>query len=120
VTFADTSKQGAYVWVYTRPEQVVLAAEDEADIGRYSFNNRILSKTFCRRCGVLMTNEYRDLSDEAVAALNEGTRNWYTSAKGSSHPVNLRVLNDFDLSKVRPKVKRIDGRNIVPGEYVKP
>lgn len=84
-----TLQQGGYIWVYPRPEQVVLAAEDEADIGRYSFNARILSKTFCRRCGVLMTNESRDLSAEAVAALSEGTRQWYNSTKGSSHPVNL-------------------------------
>jgi hypothetical protein len=115
-----TLEQGGYIWAYPRPEQVVLAAEDEADIGRYSFNSRISSKTFCRRCGVLMTNEARDLSAEALAALSEGTREWYNATKGSTHPVNLRVLNDFDLSKVRQKAERVDGQNVVPGEYVNP
>lgn len=90
---------------------------DDKDIGRYVFGKRIMSKTFCKTCGVQLTNEPRDLSDEEVAALSDDSRAWYEGSQ-VRHPVNLRVLNGVDLKKLTP-MKLTQGAELEP-KYVNP
>jgi hypothetical protein len=54
-----------------------------------------------------MTNEWHELPDEEVAALTDVGRAWYERVR-KIHAVNLRVLNDFDLAKIKHKIRRQD------------
>ncbi|RFU80578.1 glutathione-dependent formaldehyde-activating enzyme [Trichoderma arundinaceum] len=108
--------QTAALWIYTANTSVILSG-DEANIGKYQFNNRILHKAFCKICGVVLTNTFNDISDEEVAALPEKTRNLFINQRVSTG-VNARVLEGVDLAKL--KRKRVDGLNKIPGDYVNP
>ena len=90
---------------------------DDQDIGRYVFGQGLLSKTFCKTCGVPMSNEPRELSQDQVAAFSDEGREWYEGAR-VRHPVNLRVLNEVDLTKLTP-LKLTKGAEIEP-QYVNP
>jgi len=108
-------ERNAYVWIYPKAENVVLAGDPE-QIGRYSFGKRLNAKTFCKTCGVQMTNARNDFSEEEVAALSEPNRKrWEFFATG--HPVNARVLDGVDLSKMN--IPREDGPKSPP-HYVNP
>ncbi|KAK0730084.1 glutathione-dependent formaldehyde-activating enzyme, partial [Lasiosphaeris hirsuta] len=83
-------ERNAYVWIYPKADQVVIQGEE--NIARYQFANRILDKTFCKICGVTISNLQADLTDEQISALREGLREWHARAQ-HIFPVNLRVLN---------------------------
>ncbi|KKP01415.1 glutathione-dependent formaldehyde-activating enzyme [Trichoderma harzianum] len=51
----------ACIWLFPRPENVVLSGSEDA-IGRYTFADGLTSKTFCRTCGINMTNLRNQLS----------------------------------------------------------
>ena len=60
----------------------------------------MLSKTFCKVCGVNLTNEMNgDVTDEQKGQWNDGIRQLEAYAK-LHNPVNLRVLPDVDLAKL--------------------
>lgn len=94
-----------------------MLAGDEANIGKYEFNNRMLYKTFCRICGVGMTNSFRDVSEEEAAKLPEVSRKLYERQHAFTG-VNVRVLHGVDADGL--KTIRVDGLNNIPGEYVNP
>jgi hypothetical protein len=102
--------------VYPKKEQVVLFG-DEADIGRYIFSNRIIAKTFCKHCGVVMTNAHNPLPAEEYAALSERVRKTEANHR-YIHPVNTRVLTDVDVKRLR--WGRLDGATMIHGPYVNP
>ncbi|KAL7810081.1 Mss4-like protein [Trichoderma aethiopicum] len=106
----------AAIWVY-RPNKAVVLAGDEANIGRYQFNTRALTKVFCKICGVVMANQFKTLTDEEVEALPELPRKIY-DAQHEYTGVNGRVLQGVDVGRF--KTKRVDGLNKIPGEYPKP
>jgi hypothetical protein len=92
--------KNGYIWIYPLNEQVVMHAEDPSNIGRYAFSMHILNKTFCKICGVNLTNEYKpDQTEEQRANLSEGGKRFQQFAK-SHHPVNLRVLPEVDVYKM--------------------
>lgn len=91
---------------------------DDANIGRYSFARHMLSKTFCRTCGVCLTNEYRPVSEEQRAALSGTARSIDEYVRGH-HPVNVRVLAGVDLAGMKPP-ERGDGATGLPPPYVNP
>ncbi|KAM4057893.1 glutathione-dependent formaldehyde-activating enzyme [Hirsutella rhossiliensis] len=102
-------------WVYPPVAAVVLAGDD-ADIGRYSFARHIMSKTFCRTCGVCMTNERNALlADDAISERDGPFKAWAETYR----PVNLRVLDNVDLSGLRP-AQMNDGANSLPPPYENP
>ncbi|KAJ6441156.1 glutathione-dependent formaldehyde-activating enzyme [Purpureocillium lavendulum] len=129
-------ERNGYRWIYPETERVVLHAaaaaadddhgdnqddkQDDADaIGRYSFARGIISKTFCRTCGVPLTNERRALSPADEAALPERTARFYAYAK-THHPVNLRAFwPAVDLAAL-PAPTRNDGANKIEPPYVNP
>lgn len=94
----------------------VVLAGDDADIGRYSFARRIMNKTFCRTCGVCMTNERNaQLADDAISEGDRPLKAWAEA----NHPVNLRVLDGVDLSAMKPS-QMCDGANELPPPYENP
>ncbi|KAH8667809.1 glutathione-dependent formaldehyde-activating enzyme [Ilyonectria robusta] len=110
-------ERNAYVWVWPLRDQVILHGEPE-DIGRYFFGSEVIGKTFCKRCGVQLTNEPSILSDEAVAALPEARRQVYDMVK-PKHPVNVRVLEGIDLNELKQKIQQLPGSARSP-VYVNP
>ncbi|CAG9941330.1 unnamed protein product [Clonostachys rosea f. rosea IK726] len=105
-------ERGAYTWIYPLAEEVALASKQEEDIGRYSFGRNMLSKTFCTKCGTLLTNEYKPISDDEFAKLPEQEQ----KMKGlfeKHHPVNLRVFDGLDFSKLSI-TRNANGKNLWP------
>lgn len=109
------AKIGA-LWVYPKTAQVVLAG-NEADIGRYMFAARIIAKTFCKHCGVVLTNAHNPLPPDEYAALPEKKRKSEAIAK-AIHPVNTRVLRDVDVGRLRHF--KMDGAKLIAPPYVNP
>ncbi|KAM5352930.1 hypothetical protein ACJ41O_005652 [Fusarium nematophilum] len=106
-------ERNAYLWVYPRREHVVIHG-DENDIGRYFFKDpALLSKSFCKKCGVQLTNEPSLQSEEAVAAMSDDVKKVYEFLK-SWHPVNLRVLDGVDLAALADKIQKLPGADRPP------
>jgi hypothetical protein len=85
-------------------------------LASYAFGERHLEKRFCRTCGIHITNDWRDLSEEQQAQMEPGKLHFYKNFK-HFRPLNARVLNDFDLATARPE--RADGRTFGKA-YVNP
>ncbi|KAK1248459.1 hypothetical protein MKX08_006679 [Trichoderma sp. CBMAI-0020] len=103
------------LWIY-RPAPNVILSGDEANIGKYEFGTHILYKTFCRICGVAMTNNGKECTEEHVATLPEVLKKIY-KAQHQLRGVNARVLHGVDVSKL--KTVKNDGLNGFPGDYGK-
>lgn len=111
----ETGQFGA-VWVYPPPAQVVLAGNPE-DIGKRVFASNTLSKTFCRTCGVPMTNQNLVFTSEMGLQTRAEGRGGVT--RYETHPVNIRVLDNerLDLSKL--DIIKAEGSKFLPA-YVNP
>lgn len=81
-------------------------AGDEDKIGRHVFNYGILAKTFCKRCGVPLTNDCRSLSDEELAGMAEIAQYYHKLCK-QVHPVNARVIDGLDLTRLQ--IRQVNG-----------
>ncbi|KAG8426628.1 hypothetical protein J3459_007958 [Metarhizium acridum] len=115
---SEARSKNGYVWTYPLNEQVVLHAEEPANIGRYAFSLHILNKTFCKICGVNLTNEYNaDQTEEQKARLSEGARKWEAYAR-RHHPVNLRVLPEVDIYNMTRRYNK--GYTGIPPLYENP
>lgn len=86
-------------------------------MAEYTFARGVAAKTFCRTCGVQMTNHAANLSKEKVDALPEEDKAFFHRLQ-AMHAVNARVLDNIDLGKLRPKIQRID-RDFGPA-YINP
>ncbi|KAJ0315500.1 hypothetical protein COL5a_011948 [Colletotrichum fioriniae] len=109
-------ERNGYVWVYPNTDQVVLTGDDDK-IGRYIFGHHILAKTFCKNCGVPITNQFNPLSEEEQSNLVELAQYWYERSK-TRHPVNARVLDGVNVKSL--KVAQIDGKTEHQPGYVNP
>ncbi|KAL7951575.1 Mss4-like protein [Trichoderma barbatum] len=108
--------RNAYVWLFPKPENMVLSGSENV-IGRYAFSDGLTSKTFCRTCGINMTNLRNQLSQDKVLALSEHSRQVYWGGK-ASHPVNARILHSVDVGKLKKVM--LDGATVMPSTYVNP
>ncbi len=61
--------------------------------------------------------DQNSLTDDEVAALPEAVRN-FRASKSDKRPLNLRVLNGFDVKGVKPM--RVDGWTHQQPPYVNP
>lgn len=105
----DSRAQNAYVWIYPRADQVVIQGDE--NLGKYYFGNKAVFKSFCKTCGVNFTNGAADLNDEQFAALSDGFKGLHQRVK-TLCPLNLRVLNGFNLSEVKESEKETKGAQI--------
>ncbi|GAB1317432.1 Glutathione-dependent formaldehyde-activating enzyme [Madurella fahalii] len=111
--------RNGYRWIYPQNAQVVLFASDPSNIGRYGFARHVMNKTFCRICGVCMTNEYANLTEEKRKALGALPARGFGDSMKTRHPVNLRVFPDVDFTRLREPVHG-NGATRIPPEYVNP
>ena len=104
------------MWIYPKAQQVVIQGEE--NLGRYRFGTMAMAKTFCKKCGVNLTNVAMDLSDEEIEALPDAFRGMFAHTKLLC-PLNLRTLNDFHISEIKDPEKTTKGAEF--GEkYVNP
>ena len=75
------------------------------------------AKTFCKICGVHLTNSRLELTEELLEGLSESARE---RAKSSAkyHPINLRVLDNFSTKGL--KIENYKGFTELQPEYVNP
>ena len=99
------------------PTESQLAIHGRENLSYYSFGNRVWRKSFCKTCGVYVATDLNSLTDDEVAALPEAIRN-FRAAKSDRRPLNLRVLNGFDVKCVKPT--RVDGWTHQQPPYVNP
>lgn len=97
------------IWTYPQRHQVVLSGIDKTTM--YPFGTKMTDKIFCNRCGVFMASPLREMTPEQLAALPESARK-HIEGQGKLYPVNTRVLEGVDLTKL--KVLRVDGRGLIP------
>ena len=89
-----------------------LHANNVGDIGRYIFAHDA-TRTFCRACGVALTNE-RQLSppgDESV--LDEQTDRLHSQGR-MQYSVNLRIFPRIDMGGIRRTTRKSGGSTIYP------
>ncbi|QYS95996.1 hypothetical protein H0G86_003260 [Trichoderma simmonsii] len=108
--------RNGYIWLSPRPENVVLSGSEDA-IGHYTFAEGLTSKTFCRTCGINMTDLRNQLSRDEVRALSKHSRQIYGRNK-ESHPVNVRILHGVDVDKL--KKVTFAGATVMPSTYINP
>lgn len=89
----------------------------EDDVGRYLCGRRVVAKTFCRVCGVPLTNKPVQLPEGQVMGLTDEERKGYEMIK-LTHPVNVRVLENIHLTKL--DVMRLTAGRDLPPTYVNP
>ncbi|TGJ83001.1 hypothetical protein E0Z10_g5766 [Xylaria hypoxylon] len=113
----DCSSCGRYgaTWRYQPSAQVVI--EGRENLVGYYFNKKIVSKNFCKSCGVPVCSETVDCSEEQVAQMDEATRQWYTQSKGLM-AFNLRVINGLNVKDLNPK--HFNGYTYIQPGYVEP
>ena len=85
------------MWIYPNKEQVVVQGADSTSI--YNFASGVVDKTFCKKCGVLVGNKFKDLSQEQIDQLSEMAKGFYSRAN-HLHPVNLRAFDNFTLDEL--------------------
>lgn len=77
-------------------------------MGKYYLGTKCVAKTFCKKCGVNLTNTAAALNEGQLAKLNDTFREFHQRAKLLC-PVNLRVLNDFHVSEIKDAEKAVAG-----------
>jgi len=89
------------------------------NLEKYSFGGGGLVKTFCKTCGVNISNEGAELSASEVSTLPEGIRNRWNFIAKNWRPVNLRVLNDYNIKDIKEPERSTNGASFEP-RYVNP
>ena len=105
------------IWIYPKTEQV--AVQGKEHLTKYAFGRKIVSKAFCKTCGVCMYNAAADLSDEEYNALSDEFKGWVDSTR-TLCVLNLRVLNGYDVDEIREKIDKVTGGSEVEPRYVNP
>ncbi|KAK0642861.1 glutathione-dependent formaldehyde-activating enzyme [Cercophora newfieldiana] len=108
--------RNAYVWTYPSADQVVIQGTE--NLGSYVFGTKKAAKKFCKTCGVNMVNLAADLDEEEVAKLDENSKRMFEGIK-TMCPLNLRVLNDVNLSDIKDAEMATRGADMGPA-YVNP
>lgn len=62
----------------------------------YTFGTHTWGKTFCKVCGTPVGNEPMPLTDEQIAQLPEGMRNFVLGAV-HLRPINLRLIDGVNV-----------------------
>jgi hypothetical protein len=83
----------------------------------YRFATRINQKGFCKTCGVPLTNMPAPLTQEEIDNMAEGLKSMWGRITAHT-PVNLRVLDGFNLGDVKPE--RFEGWDKIPSRYTNP
>ena len=84
--------------MYPNRDQVTVQGRE--NLSYYTFNSKMISKPFCKTCGVNMMAEWTDMTQEQLDSLTEEARKFREERVGW-HPVNVRVFDDFSLEGLK-------------------
>ena len=101
--------------MYPLKEQV--AVQGKENLAYYRFATKSSVKSFCKTCGVQLTNDAADLTEEEIENLSEMMKALWPRIR-THRPVNLRVLDGFDLKDLN--TRKSDGFTKIPIPYVNP
>ncbi|KAJ2898864.1 Mss4-like protein [Zalerion maritima] len=105
------------VWIYASESQVSISGAE--NLRRYDFGRFDWSFAFCQACGIPVVRRQLPKTEEDLAAMDERRRGFMVRMKDKT-PVNLRLLNGFDVSKSGLKVSKNDGWEACNPQYVNP
>ncbi|KAK0716179.1 glutathione-dependent formaldehyde-activating enzyme [Lasiosphaeris hirsuta] len=108
--------RNGYIWVFPKREQIVVQGRE--NLGTYQFAAGVVVKTFCKTCGVNVTNEAAELNEKQLAALQDFMREFHAGQKLQCG-LNLRVLNDYNVKDIKEPSRSTFTANIEP-LYVNP
>ncbi|PHH85937.1 hypothetical protein CDD83_10976 [Cordyceps sp. RAO-2017] len=114
-------ERNGYLWIYPARGSVELSG-DEAAIGRYAFSRSAMAKTFCRTCGVCLTNDFDRACVPDVRGsfgLTPEQEREFARFAETFRPVNLRVLHGVDPAVMRAP-ERFDGATGLLPRYQDP
>ncbi|KAI1767802.1 hypothetical protein GGR53DRAFT_69494 [Hypoxylon sp. FL1150] len=107
--------RNGYTWVYpTKPQVTIMGWYN---ISYYAFGRKAWRKTFCRECGVPVSNYIEGYDMDAIDEMPEENREWAKSHLDWS-PINVRVLEGVDLEEL--KITRVNGSTLRKPFYVNP
>lgn len=105
------------LWIYPDGTQSVISGTD--NLSTYRFGRKLLQKTFCKTCGVPISNEFIPRTPEEIAALPEELQK-FLEARGHKRPLNIRILNNYSVEDSGVKVtKNTIAKTMLP-EYINP
>lgn len=105
------------IWIYPKSAQVSISGLENCV--KYSFGRKIVTKAFCKTCGVCICNTAADLSQEEYEALSEEFKKWVDASRQFC-VLNLRVLNNWDLEQIKEKIEKTSGGREFEPRYVNP
>lgn len=97
--------------MYPKKEQVAIQGRE--NLSYYSFNSHLISKPFCKTCGVNPVAEWLEVSQEHLDSLPEEPRK-FREDRLDIFPVNVRVFDNFSLDGLKTVHK--DGNHGKPYE----
>ncbi|KAI3330700.1 glutathione-dependent formaldehyde-activating enzyme [Ustulina deusta] len=107
--------RAGYVWTYPQKSQVVI--EGKENLGMYLFGRKTSGKTFCKICGVPIHNEVMKFTEEELATKTGKEKDWILGGQ-SLAPVNLRIINDFDVENLN--AIQFQGYSVHQPPYINP
>lgn len=124
-------QRGGYVWIYpSSSEQLSFAPQSRANLTSYACISKLMCKTFCKTCGVHLTNEFNSAAteDEIGAAIKGENGDMVMRWIKGVFPINIRCLDrcpgdddwDFDKCVKELKVEKGDGWGKIQPGYVNP
>ena len=104
------------MWIYPNDDQIAYEGDD--NLASYTFKGSgIWQKSFCKTCGVHLSNRHVPMTVQEAAALPDEAQAFYHRTLGW-HPITVRSLNDFDFRKL--KTRQANGYNGMGREYQNP
>ncbi|CAI4212632.1 unnamed protein product [Parascedosporium putredinis] len=94
------------IFLYIMKDQLQLQGQE--NLMPYAFGYKLLSKPFCKVCGVNPVSDWLDISPEALSAVPEETRAYRDSVLDFL-AVNLRTIDGLSVNKL--DLAQVDGAN---------
>ena len=80
--------------MYVPEKQVEL--QGRQNLTQYLFGYKLLTRPFCKTCGVHPISEWRDIPADELSAVPEESREYREASLGFC-AINLRILDNFSL-----------------------
>ncbi|KAK3955449.1 Mss4-like protein [Pseudoneurospora amorphoporcata] len=122
-------QRGGYIWIYpTSPDQISLSEGSKENLTSYACLQKVMSKTFCKTCGVPLTNVANELMTEERIRASCDDPEMVLRWRNVVWPINVRCLDrcasdeswEWDEKVKELTVERVDGWGMVKPGYVNP
>lgn len=94
-------------------------SDPNSSLVEYAFGRKIVTKAFCKICGVCVCNKAANLTDEEYNALADQLKGWVDISR-TLCVLNLRLLNGWNLKEIEEKNERTSAGKEFEPVYVNP